>query len=76
MSNAITTKKTKLATILEERGLSYRAFQDLIKEKTGAYIGFDRISKMVLGKQTDIKVSTASKIAQALGLTIDDISEH
>lgn len=69
-------KETKLSKILRERNMSYREFQQLVQEKSGYYIGFDRISKMVLGKQTDIKLSTASKIASALGVSITEISEH
>lgn len=69
-------KETKLSKILRQRKMSYREFQQLVQDKSNYYIGFDRISKMVLGKQTDIKLSTASKIASALGVTIAEISEH
>lgn len=64
---------TKLMGILNERKMSYRDFQILLYEKTGYYLGIDRISKISTGKQKDILASTAKKIAVALDVKIDDI---
>ena len=64
---------TKLAKILEDRKMTYRDFQMTVYEKTGYYIGFDRISKIVSGKQSDILLSTAKKIAESLNVTVEEI---
>jgi len=64
---------TKLGKILSDKKMTYRDFQMAIYEKTGYYLAFDRISKLVNGKQTDILVSTAKKIADTLEVKIDDI---
>lgn len=66
-------KMTKLAKILSEKEMTYRDFQIAIYEKTGYYLAFDRISKLVNGKQTDLLVSTAKHIADTLDVKIDDI---
>jgi hypothetical protein len=64
---------TKLAKILSDRQMTYKDFQISVFEKTGYYLGFDRISKIVNGKQNDILLSTAKHIADTLDLKIDDI---
>lgn len=64
---------TKLAKILEDKKMTYRDFQMTVYEKTGYYIGFDRISRIVNGKQPDIMLSTAKKIAESLDVKLEDI---
>lgn len=64
---------TKLAKILSDRQMTYKDFQISLFEKTGYYLGFDRISKIINGKQNDIMLSTAKKIADSLELKVDDI---
>jgi DNA-binding Xre family transcriptional regulator len=64
---------TKLMGILNERKMNYREFQILLYEKTGYYLGTDRISKIATGKQKDILASTAKKIAEALEVKLDEV---
>lgn len=65
--------ETKLSQLLRERKMNYRDFQILLWEKTGYYLGQDRISKITTGKQKDLLVSTAKKIAEALQVKLDEI---
>ena len=65
--------ETKLSKILQDRKMNYRDFQLLVHEKTGYYLGSDRISKITTGKQKDLLVSTAKKIAEALNVKLDEI---
>lgn len=66
---------TRLAKILKERKMTYPDLQILIIDKTGYFLGTDRISKIVTGKQKDMLFSTACFIADALGISIDDLRE-
>lgn len=65
--------ETKLSQILRSRNMNYREFQVLLWEKTGYYLGQDRISKITTGKQKDLLVSTAKKIAEALDVKLDEL---
>ncbi len=67
--------ETKLARILRERNMSQGDLVRLIQEKTGFRIGRDRISKICTGRLTNYTLETAQMIAEALGVTIDDICE-
>jgi len=64
---------TKLGKILEKRNMNYRDFQLLVYEKTGYYMAFDRISKIISGKQRDMLYSTVKNIADALDLKVEDV---
>lgn len=55
--------------------MTYPDLQILIIDKTGYFLGTDRISKIVTGKQKDMLFSTACFIADALGISIDDLRE-
>jgi len=64
---------TKLSKILSDKKMTYRDFQINLYEKTGYYMAFDRISRLVNGKQKDILLSTAKKIADSLEIKLDEI---
>lgn len=66
---------TKLAKILIDRKMSQRDLQRAIKDKSGVFIGDDRISRMVNGVLTNLQVNTARIIANTLDVSIDDIVE-
>jgi DNA-binding Xre family transcriptional regulator len=66
---------TKLEQILLERGLSQGDLVRLIKEKSGFKIGRDRISKICTGRMRNYTLETATMIAEALDLRVDDINE-
>ena len=66
---------TKLAKILIDRKMSQRDLQRAIKDKSGEFIGDDRISRMVNGVLTNLQVNTARIIANTLDVSIDDIVE-
>lgn len=70
-----TKKITKLEAILIDREMTQRDLQRLIYDTQDVFLGDDRISKMVNGKLTNIQLRTAKVIADALGVTIDDICE-
>lgn len=63
---------TKLQKILYERELTQTDLYELIKE-SGKEIGKDRINRIVNGKLTNFHTNTAKAIANALGVSIDDI---
>jgi len=67
---------TKLATLLNGRGMTQRDLQRAIKAKFGAHIGDDRISKIYTGRLTNYHLKTAVMISQALDVRIDDIVEN
>ena len=67
--------KTKLAHILRSRFMSQRDLYELIKEQNDTPIGYDRLSKMVSGKQTNIHTDTLFKICNALDVTPNDLLE-
>jgi len=64
---------TKLATILNDRGMTQRDLQRAIIEKHGIKLGDDRISKMVTGVLKNYHTNTAKLIATTLEVKIDDI---
>lgn len=65
---------TKIEKILIERGLTQTDFYELIKSN-GNEIGKDRINRIVKGKLINFHTNTAKVLANALGVTIDDIVE-
>lgn len=67
--------QTRLGAILMARGMGHQDLITAIREKTGRNIGKDRISKMINGLTKDYMLSTASAIAAALNVKIDDIVE-
>ena len=66
---------TKLAKILEERGMTQRDLRRRMFETHGVLLGDDRISKMVNGKLKNYQLKTAKLIADTLQVKIDDICE-
>lgn len=60
-------KRTRLKRILGYKGLTQRD----LAEMTG--IQMYKISQLCTGKNIDIYLSNAKKIAYALGLTLDDV---
>jgi DNA-binding Xre family transcriptional regulator len=64
---------TKLAKILNERGMSQRDLQRAIFAKFGIKIGDDRISKMTTGKLKNYNLKTALMISESLDVTLNDI---
>lgn len=62
---------TKLQQILADRGLTQTDLFSLCREK----IGKDRISRIVTGKLLSYQIPTGLIIADALGVSIDDIIE-
>lgn len=67
--------QTRLSSLLIARGMGHQDLIKAIRQKTGRNIGKDRISRMINGLTTDYMLSTASAIASALGVKIDDIIE-
>jgi|TARA_B100001248_G_C27395192_1_gene465089 DNA-binding Xre family transcriptional regulator len=63
---------TKINKILIERGLTQTDLFELIKSN-GNSIGKDRINRIVNGKLTNYHTNTAKILAQALGVSLDDI---
>lgn len=70
-----TRTKSKFGELLEKKGWSYSQFQEVLENQTGLRMGFDRISRMALGKQKDMLLSTATNVANALNCKIEDINE-
>ena len=67
--------ETKLEKILRERNLSQGDLMRMIRVKSGFKMGRDRISKICTGRMKNYTVETATMIAEALGVTLDDIVE-
>lgn len=77
-----TIKVTKLALILQERGMKQTEFKELIlsitDKKGKPYIddiGKDFISHLVTGKKKSYALKTAKLLSLALNLPIDEIVE-
>ncbi len=68
-------KKTKIAAILEKKGLSQADLRRLIYEQNGQDIGADRISKICTGRLQNYTIFTARLISVALGVSVDEIIE-
>jgi hypothetical protein len=66
---------TKLATILNERGMSQRDLQKAIKTKHNVFLGDDRISRLVNGIIRNYHTNTCKIIADTLDVKMDDIIE-
>lgn len=69
-------EKTKLATILAEKGMTQRDLQRAIFNLHGVKIGDDRISKIYTGRLKNYHTNTAILIASALDVRVDDILEY
>lgn len=67
--------KTKLEKILIQREMSNEELRRTILEQSGENIGSDRISRIVNGQLTNYYTKTASLIAKALSVPIEDILE-
>jgi DNA-binding Xre family transcriptional regulator len=63
---------TKINKILIERGLTQTDLYELIKSN-GNEIGKDRINRIVNGKLTNYHTNTAKILANALGVSLDEI---
>ena len=63
---------TKINKILIERGLTQTDLYELIKSN-GSEIGKDRINRIVNGKLNNYHTNTANVLANALGVTLDEI---
>ena len=63
---------TKINKILIERGLTQTDLYELIKSN-GNEIGKDRINRIVNGKLTNYHTNTAKVLANALGVSLDEI---
>lgn len=68
-------EKTKVAQLLDKKGISQAEFKRQIKEKTGVDIGADRISKIYTGRLQNYTLYTAKVMAVTLGVQIDEIVE-
>jgi len=66
---------TKIESILLERNMSQGDLMRLIQQRSGFRIGRDRISKICTGRLKNYTMETAVMIAEALEVSIDDISE-
>jgi antitoxin component HigA of HigAB toxin-antitoxin module len=75
MKTNINMEKTKLALLLEERGLTQTDLYNLIKDSGEKPIGKDRINKMVMGRHQNYTVDTAKTLARVLGVTLDELVE-
>lgn len=71
-------KKTKLARLLEERGLMQIDIQTMVYEKFGRcwFMGVDRICEIVNGKRKGHNTRTIIIIAHVLGVTPNDIIDY
>jgi len=65
---------TNIQAILNQRGLTQTDLYQLIKDN-GNQIGKDRISRIVSGKLTNYHTNTAKILANALGVSVDEIIE-
>ena len=66
---------TKLANILESKGMSQRDLQRAIQDRYGVKIGDDRISKIFTGRMKNYQLKTALLIATTLEVSVDDLIE-
>ena len=66
---------TKIEAILMDRNMSQGDLMRLIQNKSGFRIGRDRISKICTGRLKNYTMETAVMIAEALEVSIDDITE-
>ncbi len=67
--------KTKIAVLLEKKGMSQAELIRRINEISDTDIGKDRISKICTGRLQNYTLFTARLISEALGVKIDDIVE-
>lgn len=66
---------TKIESILLERNMSQGDLMRLIQQRSGFRIGRDRISKICTGRLKNYTMETAVMIAEALEVSIDEITE-
>jgi transcriptional regulator with XRE-family HTH domain len=67
--------KTRIARILQERGLTQKQFSELIKKKTGCEITNCNISRHVNGKKAYMSTETLMIFAITLDVSADSLLE-
>ncbi len=66
-------QRSKLGTILDERGLTLRDFATMVYEKTGYLIAVTNLSNYCTGFRPIKKIEIAKMFADTLELQITDI---
>lgn len=69
----VNTPSTRLAKILQERGLNQKQFSELIKKKTDCVITNCNISKHVNGKKAFMSTQTLMIFAITLDVSADEL---
>lgn len=66
-------QRSKLGTILDERGLTLRDFATMVYEKTGYFIAVTNLSNYCTGFRPIKKIEIAKMFADTLEIPITDI---
>lgn len=66
-------KRSKLGIILDQRGLSYQDFAELVFEKTGFFIHAQNICSFSTGLREIKTIKIATFLSYTLGVEITDI---
>ena len=66
-------KRSKLGVILDEKGLSYKDFAEIVYLKTGYLIHKENICNYATGWKDIKTIKVATYLAQALDLDVNDI---
>lgn len=66
-------KESKLGRLLKERGITQVKFAEMLYTQTGYLIQPTNLSNICSGYRDIVKLDTARKFAQVLGVTIDDV---
>ena len=66
-------QKTKLALLLDQRGINQREFAELIYEKTGYFMHLQNISNYCTGYKQIKTIKVAQAIAETLEVSIIEV---
>lgn len=68
-----TRARSRLGELLDEKGLTLRAFAELLYDRTGYLVSIPNLSNYCTGYKPIGTVEVAKKFAEALDVTINDI---
>jgi len=66
-------RRSKLGMLLDEKGYTLKDFAALVYDKTGYLIHIQNLSTICSGHRKIVRIDTAQKFAETLGVDLKDI---